>query len=154
MTIPAIRSEARRRGLKWAAVVEAYRELKAERWEKRQRPNEIRATAWMMHTASTPGCWPFWRHGFASRFRTRLARGADHTIVPGYDEIAQQIATEFPEFATDDGTQRLWDFLFSPYDKMPSRYELIEEALELADQSGKRKAESGHDGFPLSALPF
>ncbi len=74
--------------------------------------------------------------------------------MPGYDEIAQQIATAFPEYATDDGTQRLWDFLFSPYDKMPSRYELIEEALELADQSGKRKAESGHDGFPLSALPF
>ena len=132
------RDEARRRGLKWAAVVEAYRELKTIEWEKRQRPNEIRAVAWMMHTASTPGSWPFWRHGFASRFRTRLARGADHTIVPGYDEIAQQIATEFPEYAGDDGTGRLWDFLFSQYDKMPSRYELLELALDLAEQFTER----------------
>ena len=127
------RREACDRGLGWAAVEAAYRDLKQQEQEKRERPHEVPSTAWVMHTASTPGSWPFWRHGFAARFQTRLARGDDHTIVPGYDEIAQQIATAFPEYATDDGTQRLWDFLFSPYNRMPSREELIEEALDAVD---------------------
>ena len=69
---------------------DAYREIKAAEVARRERPNEVRATAWCMYTASTPGSWPFWRHGFLSRFGHRLARGADYTIIPGYDEIGQQ----------------------------------------------------------------
>ena len=128
-----IRQEARRRGLDWAAVEAAYREVKAMEREKREHPNEIRASAWMLYTASSPGCWDFWRHGFLARFGHRLARGADHTIIPGYDEIAQQIATMYPDFAGDDDTARLWDFLLSPYDRLPSREEMYRKALELAE---------------------
>lgn len=131
-----IRREAQERGLGWSDVQDAYREVKAREWEKRQRPNEIREHAWMMHTASVPGCWPFWRHGFLARFGRQLARGKDHTCVPGYDEIGQQIGTAFGEYAGDDGTERLWEFLFSPYDKLPSREELYRKAMDLIEATG------------------
>lgn len=127
------RQEARERGIKWAVVLAIYTELKAEERGKRERPNEVRAAAWTMHTASVPGCWPFWRHGFLSRFGRRIAKGADHTVVAGYDEIAQQIGTWFPEYADDDGTERLWDFLLSPYDKMPPAEELYRKAIDRAE---------------------
>jgi len=130
-----IRAEAVERNIPWEMVREAAAEIKQGEREKRERPNEIRATAWMMHTASRPGSWPFWRHGFASRFRVRLARGADYTIIPGYDVIAQQIATQFGgEYARDDGTERLWDFLLSPYDRLPDRETIYRKALDLAEQ--------------------
>ena len=124
--------EARARGLKWPDVIAVYRELKQTERDRREYPNAIRSTAWMIATASTPGSWPFWRHGFASRWGRKVAEG-DHTLVPGYDEIAQQIATAFPEYAGDDGTERLFDFLFSPYDRLPSRAEMLRKALDLAE---------------------
>ena len=50
----------------------------------------------------------------------RVQRG-DFTAVPGYDGIAQQIAGQFPEYADDGGTERLWAFLMSPYEPLPPR---------------------------------
>jgi hypothetical protein len=114
-------------------IRQAYHQVKAAERARRERPNEVRATAWWLFTASTPGSWPFWRHGFASRFGRRLARGADFTIIPGYDEIGQEIATQFPEYADDDGTERLWSFLLSPYDRLPNRDEMMRKARDLAE---------------------
>lgn len=132
-TLQHVRREAKRRDLPFSAVRDAYRQIKQTEREKRERPNEIRALAWMMAVASTPGSWPFWRHGFCSRFGRRLARGADYTIIPGYDEIGQQIGTLFPEYADDDGTERLFEFLLSPYDKLPGPEETYHKALDLAE---------------------
>jgi len=132
--IAQLRSEAKRRGLRWSDVLDAYRDAKAAEIDKRRRPNEVRQTAWWLATASTPGSWPFWRHGFAKRWGARVDRG-DYTAVPGYDEIAQAIATQFPEYAGDDGTERLFDFLLSPYDRIPGRPELLERALDRAEQA-------------------
>ncbi len=129
-----LRQEARDRNLPWSAVEAAYRDVKAAEWENRRVPNEVRSFAWMLFTASRPGCWPFWRHGFLSRYGRRLARGADHTIIPGYDEITGQVAGSFPQYATPDGEDRLWSFLLSPYDKLPDRHTLYQKALDLAEQ--------------------
>jgi hypothetical protein len=138
-----LRREAASLGLAWSDVQPAYQELKAAEWDRRQRPNEIRAVAWQMATASTPGSWPFWRHGFVSRWG-RLVERSDYTAVPAYDEIAQEIATEFPEYGGDDGTERLWDFLLSPYDRMPPAEQLYRQAI--------RRVASGaylpHDPLP------
>ena len=51
------------------------------------------------------------------------------------------MATVFPEFAGDDGTERLWDFLLSPYDRYPPAEKLYQKALELA-LSEKKKAKT------------
>jgi len=144
-----IRREAQERGLRFADVQAAYWEVKENERGKRRRPNEVREMAWMMHTASQPGCWPFWRHGFCARFGRQLARGQDHTCVPGYDEIGQQIATAFPEYQTDDGTERLWDFLFSQYDRMPSREEMMRRAMDRVEWelAHNAAAESGIPGL-------
>lgn len=124
------RREAKARGLSWAAVQAAYGEVKLAEREKRERPNEVRQAAWCM--ATTPGCWSFWRHGFCARWGRRVERH-DYTAVPGYDLIGQELASWFPEYADDDGTERLFEFLFSPYDRMPTREELYCKAIDLAE---------------------
>ncbi len=131
-TLLHVRREAKRLGLPFSVVRDAYRQIKDAEREKRERPNDIRATAWMMAVAGTPGSWPFWRHGFYSRYRRRLARGADYTCIPGYDEIGQQIGTQFPEYGGDDGTERLFSFLLSPHDKLPEREKMYWQAVDLA----------------------
>lgn len=128
-----IRREAQDRGLRWPDVQDAYRHVKSIEWEKREQPNEVRQTAWALLNAHSPGCWPFWRHGFYARYGHKIARGADHTCVPGYDEISQEIGWQFPEYADDEGTERLWDFLFSPYDKLPTREEMYRDAMDLLE---------------------
>lgn len=133
-----LRAEARERGLPWARVLAVYEQVKEEERAKRQRPDEIRRVAWTCFTAHSPGCWPFWYHGFRKRYEHRLARGADHTCIPGYDVLAQQIAAEYPEYRTEDGTERLWDFLLSPRDRMPTRLEMIRRAMHRLERLGDR----------------
>ena len=125
----AIRREARQRGLNWSDVRDAAGELREMEVVKRERPNEIRAVAWMLATASTPGSWPFWRHGFVSRWGRRVDLH-DYTAIPGYDEIGQAIATQFPEYAGPDGTEQLFDFLLSPYDRLPTAEQLYRRAMD------------------------
>jgi len=152
MTLRDIQAEVKSRGLDWAEVQAVYRDLKEAEWVKREQPNAVREAAWMMYTASTPGSWPFCRNGFR-RFARRIANGADHTIVPGYDEIAQQIGSEFPEYATDDGTQRLWDFLLSPHDRYPTREELYREAMDRVEL-GDRGQGTGNREEETVEVPF
>jgi hypothetical protein len=128
--ILALKREARQRGLCWADVRECYAELRETERERRQHPNELRETAWCI--ATTPGSWPFWRHGFLSRFGRLVARGKDYTSIPRYDTIAQEVAWHFPEYTDDHGTARLWDFLLSPYDRLPDAETLWRKAIEMA----------------------
>jgi hypothetical protein len=136
-----LKREARELGLRWADVEAAYRQLKQEVREEREHPNTVRETAWCYFTALRPGCWPFWRHGFLSRYGRKLSAGGDYTCVPGYDTLAQEMASLFPEFATDDGTERLWDFLFSPYERLPDRITLYRRALEWVAGEREEAAE-------------
>lgn len=131
--IQAIRYEAKSRGLIWSAVHAMYQELKSNEQEARRHPNDVRSTAWMFVTANTPGSWDFWRHGFSSRWGRRVAQ-RDYTLVPGYDELGQEIATVFPEYSGDNGTARLFDFLFSPYEKMPNRESLYRDAMDEVER--------------------
>lgn len=147
-TIIEVRREAKRRNLRWADVEAAYHEVKAAEWEKRQRPNEVRETAWVCCTAHSPGCWPFWRHGFVSKFGRIMARGADLTSIPGYDTLAQEVSSYFPEYADPEC---LWDFLLSPYDRMPSKEELYRKALDLAEREA---ADHKHRQAETEAVPF
>ena len=146
MTTKEARREARGRGLPWSAVQEAYYELKEREWAKRERPNEVREAAWMIANAHAPGSWGFWRHGFERRFGRRVYL-SDYTAIPNYDTIAQQIGWYYPEYATDDGTERLFDFLMSPHQTYPTRERLLREALdrvEHAKQTGDRTDDRIH----------
>lgn len=52
--------------------------------------------AWQFYVGPKSGSAPFWRHGFRSRFRSRLARGSDYTIIPAYDQITEAALAECP----------------------------------------------------------
>ena len=53
----------------------------------------------------------------------------------------------FPEYAADDGCERLWEFLLSPYNRMPTREVMLARAVDQARELKRRvelaKAESG-----------
>lgn len=125
-----LRREARDRNLFWPAVVEAYRQIKEAEQAKREQPRAVRRLAWCM--ARPPGWHPFWSFGFQSQWG-RQAAELDYTVVPGYDEIAQQIGWEFPEYNGDNGAERLFDFLFSPYDRMPGRADMYRQAMDRVE---------------------
>lgn len=109
-------------------------ELYAEYLEQRDREEGPRKIAWGMFVGSNSGSAPFWRHGFRRRFGHRLANGADHTIIPGYDVIAQAVAAEYPEWK--DRCDELWEFLLSPYERRLTRMDFHEQAIVLVADSG------------------
>lgn len=119
--------------LKQADVNALARDLRDMARESRAYHAEIRQLAWKCANPHSPGSWPFWRHGFASRFGRRVdIRG--YTGIPNYDGIAQQVAWHYPEYATEDGIDRLFELLMSPYDRLPSHDELIEQAKAMLEE--------------------
>ena len=132
------RREARQRGIPFDLVEGVYEELAAAERDKREHDNAVREYAWTH--AVTPGSWPFWRHGFFSRWGKLIEEG-DYTYVPGFDHLATIVAGRFPEYAGRDGCARLWAFLMSPYNKLPAPIELWERALDRAADLHARRAE-------------
>jgi hypothetical protein len=129
MSIADVKAEVKARGLKWADVRDCFEWLWEQEREKREHPNAVREYAWQI--ATSPGCWPFWRHGFWKRWGIRLERsGKDYTSIPRYDLIGQAVASEFPEYETHDGTERLFEFLLSRYDRLPDREKVYRHAMD------------------------
>jgi hypothetical protein len=132
----SIRAAAKQSGIPWSHVVAWYRELKERHRQEHAEANELRAFAWQVANALTPGKWPFWRHGFLGWFGRRVD-DHDYTIIPHYDEIAESVALRYPQFSGRD--EALWDFLLSPYKPTPAAVELYREALDsLIPRAAKR----------------
>jgi hypothetical protein len=149
--LQAIRAEAKELGVKWAHVLAAYDQVKAEEAAAREHVNDVRQQAWTTYTADRPYAWEFWRIGFATRFG-RIVAAADYKRIPGYDVLHQEIARRFPEFADDDGCERLWTFLLSPYRPMPRRVVMLRTALERAAEEVRR--DRRRRVKELEAVPF
>jgi hypothetical protein len=109
-------------------LLETYRQVKAEEQEKRARDCQVRETAWVHWTFHRPYAWEWWRIGFQKTVGRKIESGADLTSISGYDTLAQEMGTMFPEYADD--AERLWDFLLSPYVPMPRKDELMRRAEE------------------------
>lgn len=148
--IESLRAEAKRRGLKWSHVLAAYREVKAGEIAAREHANEVRRQAWTSHTARTPWAWPWWRIGFRSRYG-RLVDTADYKAIRGYDVLHAEVAATFPEFSDDDGCERLWSFLLSPYNPLPRREKLLERAIEEAERIAAREDDWSATEFVFGA---
>lgn len=148
--IETLRADAKRRGIRWSQVLAAYGEIKAGEIAAREHANELRRQAWTSYTATKPYAWEFWRIGFRTRFG-RLVDAADYKAIPGYDVLHQEVAASFPEFADDTGCERLWAFLLSPYDPLPRRAELLERALERAEQLAQDGREDESTAFEFGA---
>lgn len=133
--VTQLKRDAKQAGINWNDVIECKNDLVSQSLYANEREQEVRKIAWHTYVGSSSGSAPFWRHGFSKRFAKKLAKGADYTCIPGYDEIALAVSSEWPEFANDDdscdGTARLFDFLFQPYKRLPSRDELYAQAFDL-----------------------
>lgn len=128
--IKKLQREAKRAGIHWAAVLAAYDQIKAEESAGREHENEVRRHAWFIHRgAARPSKMRFWSCGFAYRYGA-IAAAADFKAIAGYDVTAQEVAGRFPEYADDEGCERLWSFLLSPYRPMPRRDVMLRKALE------------------------
>ena len=132
MTTRELKTEAQARGIRWRDVQDALAEVKAAEWARREREVSIRRWAWTTWTRHSPGCWEFWRHGFR-RVLGKRGDAHDFTSIPRYDTFARTLAYEFPEF-TDD-VAGCWEFLLSPYNRLPSVAEMYEAALQLVERS-------------------
>ena len=80
------------------------------------------------------GC--FWKSGFTcqwKRWPKLLER--DYTVIRNHDVIAQEVASHFPEYEGDDGTEQLFGELLSEYDPMPSRETMFNMAMDLLELS-------------------
>lgn len=129
-----LRREASSRGIPWEWVQQAHEQLREAEIEAR-RDDLVREAAWCIACGCTPGCWPFWRNGFVSRWGKRV-EASDYTAVPGYDSIQEQVAAMFPDYADPD---RLWDMLFSAYVPRKRPAQLWEEALAWAIDESQRE---------------
>lgn len=107
----------------------------------------MRRDAWEGQTPK--GCHGFWRHGWQVRYPRAFGEG-DRTNIPGFDDLAQAIACEYPELnREDDPAEALFEFLSQPHNCLPSAEETWDEAIESW-------AENAGDCSLLndSAIPF
>ena len=105
---------------------------------KREHAWEIRRTAAECYFGRDRVYWAGrWATIFQEQFGKLIASGRDLTAIPRYDDLAQEVAAVFPEYQAEDGTARLWDFLLSPHDPLPSRDEIVRQAvLRVAQEIG------------------
>jgi hypothetical protein len=103
-----LRQRCQEAGVKITDVKAMYQFLRDVERDAQERPNAVRQAAW--ETCTSKGCHPFWRHGFEKRWG-KIYHENDVDALPfDYDRLAQIVASYFPEYDTDDGTERLSPF--------------------------------------------
>ena len=129
--IRELREHARSLALPWPLVCDVKRDLAREDREAKDHPRSIRQVATYIAFASTPYRWSWWRIALQDVWGEIYAE-RDHTAILGYDEIHQQVATQFREFDADDGEERLFAFLMSPFaEHYATAAELYQQAIDL-----------------------
>lgn len=108
-TVAEVRGLARRLGIGWGDVQAAAKMVRAQEKQARADLDELRQTAWC---CNRPGSWPFWRHGFKSRWGKRVD-DHDYTVIRGHDTLHQECVASLGLFADD--LKGFWDFLMSDY---------------------------------------
>jgi hypothetical protein len=125
-----IRKQAKELGIPLAVLQDTYRELRAYERQSREWDWAIRERAWAPYAYSRD-CVRFWRHGLQTRYARAFGEG-DRTLIPRWDETADEIAMEFPELAIDgDPAEKLFEYVARPYEPLPSADETWAQALDV-----------------------
>jgi hypothetical protein len=140
------KAEAVSMGLSWSLVLDCYRELRHYEQMARQRKWESRELAWK--------ALPMGHGGRLKRAYRDAFDGGDMTMIPGFDDVAKELAnTELPELGQDDPAAALWDLITAPKDLMPPADETMrlafDRALELTVEAADVPAAD-----ELEAVPF
>lgn len=129
---------ARALDIPWKEVVAEKNRLADLEQEQRQASDEARHCAWFAHCKLNG--WadthiPFWRAGFQRAYGKRFAKGADYTIVPQYDQIADSVRSQVPEFSAWE-TEDIFEHLLSEYNQQTPVITHYSNALaDLAHES-------------------
>lgn len=129
MTEKELRQQAKDNGINWATVLEIYAELRAFEQAERDYDAEIRLACWLPYSYNAD-CNRFWRVGLSNRFPRAFAEG-DYTLIPRFDEVADQVRMQFPQF---DTTEKLWDYLTRDFVRMTPRVKLLQQAMDAAEE--------------------
>lgn len=140
------KTEAAEIGVRWDVVLECYRELRYHEQLARTRKWEIRELAWKT--------LPMGHGGRLKRAYREAFEGGDMTMIPGFDDVAKELAnTEIPELGQDDPATALWDLITAPKDNMPPADETMrlafDRALEMTVEAADVTAAD-----ELEAVPF
>jgi len=143
-SISEVKANAKAAGVRWSDVVELYRELRSMERPAVEHDHEIRRAIWEQY-CWTPGCAQFWFVGMERRFPRAFADG-DRTLIPRFDEMADGLAMSYPQFACDDPSEKVWDFLTSPPQRFTEAGKLYSDALEMILHD---RVEVGCDAVPF-----
>jgi hypothetical protein len=140
------KTEAETMGLSWGLVLECYRELRHYEHVTRARKWEIRELAWKT--------LPMGHGGRLKRAYREAFDGGDMTLIPGFDDVAKELAnTEIPELGQDDPAAALWDLITAPKDLMPPADETMRHAIDRALELNVEAADVPA-ADELEAVPF
>jgi hypothetical protein len=132
--ISDLKAEATARGLNWSDVRAAFEMVREQERDKRAHGDDVRRSAWHLATALEPHLGCYWKYGFANpwkRWPKLLER--DYTIIPNHDVIAQEVASHFPEYHRNGGTEQLFNELLAQHDPMPSRETMFAAAMDMVE---------------------
>lgn len=128
MSIQVIKAEAKSRGIRWIDVVDTYRGLRKIENHTRQHDSAIRELVWSFYCG--PNSKGFWRHGMQVTFPHAFGEG-DRTNIPAWDTTAKYVACEFPQFATDDPSEAVFEYVQGDYVRQTPAAEMYREAIEI-----------------------
>ncbi|OGT59932.1 MAG: hypothetical protein A3E01_10840 [Gammaproteobacteria bacterium RIFCSPHIGHO2_12_FULL_63_22] len=140
-----IKKQAKKLGIPLDVVADTYRELRAYERQARDWEWTIRRRVWEMYSYS-PESNEFWRHGMHVRYARAFGEG-DRTLIPRWDETADELAMEFPELAVDgDPAERLFEFIARRYEPLPTAEDTWKQAVDVCLE---RVAEWAVDAEPV-----
>lgn len=125
-----IRNDCAERGIDAVVVAQIREGMKAELEAGPCRRREMRQLAWQLFHANHRGVHPFWRHGFRAHWGKRVD-AHDYTVIPGYDELFEEVTNEFPEWRERDMSD-FYDELLSPCPRLETAAELWNRAFDAA----------------------
>lgn len=150
MNIPGdIRKAALAVGIPLPVLHGTYQQFRQLARLEREPYWNIRRAVWK-HYAYSDESLSFWRHGMHARFRRAFEEG-DCTNIPGWDDVAKSMAAEFPELAGEDNiSQRLFELIREPHQRMPTAEETWREVLDyLRTRYETNEPTASHEEVPF-----
>lgn len=128
-----LRKLCRAYGIPWADAIATRNRLQAAELEQREHEDAARQAGWSAYVVYSG--WslthrPYWRSGFQRYVAPKMARGADLTSIPRYDEIADAVR-EAVESYRGWSTEDIWDLLLSDYKPLRPVAEHYRTAVSL-----------------------
>lgn len=133
LRISDLKRIAKRDGLEWSAVCAAADQYLAQETESASRDHGIRKAVYQAYCHPAKRHLPFWRaigQWNNPAFNGAFGGGNDYTVIPRWDDVASEIAGQFPELQQNDAvSENLYQLILREPARIPNRREALEHAL-------------------------